>query len=138
MDPDCLFCKIVTRQIPGKILYEDDLTMAFLDIMPRSPGHTMVVSKQHAPTLLELSDGDRAALFSTVKKIDALLVEKVNPDGMTIGINQGKASGQEIGHLHVHLIPRWHDDKGGPVQSVVSLTDPARQEEAEKQLLGLL
>ena len=138
MDPDCLFCKIATRQIPTKVVYEDDATMAFLEIMPRAPGHTMVIAKQHAPTLLELSDADRTALFTSVKKVDALLIERLNPDGMTIGINQGGASGQEIQHLHVHLMPRWYDDKGGSIQSIVSLTDKNKQKEAEKRLLGII
>lgn len=122
---DCLFCKIAAKEIPAKVIYEDDHTLAFLDIMPRTTGHTMVIPKVHAANLLELSDaaaggGGVAALFATVKRVDEMLVKALAPDGVTIGINQGRASGQEVDHLHVHLMPRWHGDGGGAVQSLVN------------------
>ena len=133
---DCLFCKIASKEIPSKIVYEDEAVLAFLDITPRSPGHTMVIPKFHASTLLDLPDPDAVKLFAAVKKIDALLVQKIVPDGMTIGINQGKASGQEVDHLHVHLMPRWHGDGGGAIQSAVNHKDDVKRAEVEKRLLG--
>jgi histidine triad (HIT) family protein len=133
---DCLFCKIASKTIPVKIVYEDDHVLAFLDIRPRSPGHTIVIPKRHASTLLELPDADAEKLFVGVKNVDAVLVRKISPDGMTIGINQGKASGQEVDHLHVHLMPRWKNDGGGPIQSAVNSKDDVRQAEVEKLLLG--
>jgi histidine triad (HIT) family protein len=119
MNPDCLFCKIITKTIPAKIVYEDEHVIAFLDITPRAPGHTMVIPKYHAPTLIALPDGEVALLFGTVKKTAAMLMSALHPDGITIGINQGRASGQEVDHLHVHLMPRFHGDGGSAVQSVV-------------------
>jgi len=119
MDPDCLFCKIAAKTIPAKIVYEDDHTLAFLDIMPRATGHTMVITKYHAPTLAALPDGEIAPLFDAVKKVSQRIAAALYPDGITIGINQGRASGQEVDHLHVHLIPRWNGDGGGSLQSVV-------------------
>jgi histidine triad (HIT) family protein len=133
---DCLFCKIASKAISAKIIYEDDAALAFLDVNPRSPGHTMVIPKKHAATLLELPDADGAKLFAGVKRVDALLVEKISPDGITIGINQGKASGQAIDHLHVHLIPRWQGDGGGSIHSVVNNQDAAKRAEVENVLLG--
>jgi histidine triad (HIT) family protein len=96
----------------------------------------MVIPKFHASTLLDLPDPDAVKLFAAVKKIDALLVQKIVPDGMTIGINQGKASGQEVDHLHVHLMPRWHGDGGGAIQSAVNHKDDVKRAEVEKRLLG--
>lgn len=133
MNPDCLFCKIVDTTIPAKIIYEDDHTLAFLDVKPSAPGHTMVIPKYHAPTLTALPDEEIATLFLAVKKVAELLIAGLHPDGITIGVNQGRASGQEIDHLHVHLIPRSHGDGGGSVQSVVHTASPASLDEiAEK------
>ena len=118
--PDCLFCKIVEKKIPAKIIYENDSVVAFLDIMPRAAGHTLVIPKMHAPTLLDLSEEKVSELFAAVKQVDAMLVKVLAPEGVTIGINQGEASGQEVKHLHVHLLPRWQHDGGGAIQSVVN------------------
>jgi histidine triad (HIT) family protein len=116
---DCLFCKIIEKKIPAKIVYEDDRTIAFLDITPRTTGHTLVISKEHAPTIVALPEGEVGPLFLTVRKMSALLTKTLLCDGVTIGMNQGRASGQEVDHLHVHLLPRWHGDKGSAIQSVV-------------------
>ncbi|OGM90646.1 hypothetical protein A3A20_00880 [Candidatus Wolfebacteria bacterium RIFCSPLOWO2_01_FULL_45_19] len=116
---DCLFCKISRREISAEIIYEDNDTMAFLDINPRAPGHTVVIPKQHAENILELTAGAVEPLFLTVKKVTAMLKKAFEPDGFTIGINHGKASGQAVDHLHVHIFSRWRDDGGGSVHSVV-------------------
>jgi histidine triad (HIT) family protein len=135
MDPDCLFCKIAAKTIPAKIIYEDDHAVAFLDIMPRAPGHTMVIPKYHAPTMIELPDEEVAPLFNAVKKTARLLMAALRPDGITIGINQGRASGQEVDHLHVHLVPRSHGDGGGSVQSVVHNAPQESLDEIAKKIL---
>lgn len=133
---DCLFCKIVNKKIPAAVIYEDDHALAFLDIMPRSPGHTMVIPKTHAPRLVELPDVEIGPLFMTVKHVAGLLTAKLAPDGITIGMNQGRASGQEVDHLHVHLMPRWHGDGGSSVQSVVHNQPKESVEEIRKKILG--
>jgi histidine triad (HIT) family protein len=132
---DCLFCKIAAKGIPAQVIYEDDRTLAFLDVKPRSAGHAMVIPKYHAPTLTALPDDEVAPLFSAVKKVAELLTEKLAPDGITIGINQGRASGQEVDHLHVHLMPRWHGDGGGPIQSVVHNPPKESLEEIQKKIV---
>jgi histidine triad (HIT) family protein len=134
-DSDCLFCKIAEKKIPAKIVYEDDRTLAFLDIKPSAPGHTMVIPKYHASTLAALPDKEIAPLFLAVKKVAELLVAGLHPDGITIGVNQGRASGQEIDHLHVHLVPRSHGDGGGSVQSVVHQASRESLEEIQKKIL---
>jgi histidine triad (HIT) family protein len=118
-NPDCLFCKIAAKTNPAKIIYEDDHAVAFLDITPSAPGHTMVIPKYHTPTIIMLPDEEIAPLFGAVKKTIAILMAALHPDGITIGVNQGRASGQVVDHLHVHLMPRWHGDGGGAVQSLV-------------------
>ena len=118
-DPDCLFCKITAKKVPAAAIYEDANTFAFLDIHPRAPGHTMVIPKHHAATLTALPDVEVGPLFAAVKKVADLLANALKPDGITIGVNQGRASGQEVDHLHVHLMPRWHGDGGSSVQAAV-------------------
>jgi histidine triad (HIT) family protein len=132
---DCLFCKIVAKTIPAYVIYEDDRTIAFLDITPRTPGHTMVISKYHAPNFLELPEAEVAPLFTSVKKVAELLYKKLGSDGMTVGINQGRASGQEVDHLHVHLMPRWKGDGGSPVQSLVNNKPKESLEEIKKKIV---
>lgn len=117
---DCIFCKIGSKEIPAKIIYEDEDVFATLDIHPRSPGHTMVIPKVHVPNLAELPDDKIEPLFKAVKKVVKLLKNHLNPEGFTIGINQGVASGQEVDHLHIHVMPRWTKDKGSSIQSVVN------------------
>jgi len=135
-NPDCLFCKIVDKQIPAAVIYEDDRVMAFLDVHPRCAGHALVIPNYHAPRIAELPDEEVASLFLAVKHIAGLLTEKLQCDGATIGMNQGRASGQEVDHLHVHVMPRWHNDGGGSVQSAVNNPPKESVEEILKKILN--
>lgn len=117
---DCLFCKIIKKEIPAKIIYENEAAVAMLDIYPKAPGHTMVLPKHHSEVLVELSDKHVGPVFLAVKEVANKLKNVLNFQGLTIGINQGRRAGQEIDHLHIHLIPRWGNDGGSPVQSVVN------------------
>ena len=113
---DCIFCKIATKEIPTKILYEDDDTVSFLDAFPVAKGHTLVIPKTHHAKIQDLPFDINQKLFDTVHKITS----KVDSlEGSTlIAIHNGKESGQEIPHVHVHLIPRSNDDSAGPVHSM--------------------
>ena len=113
---DCIFCKIVTKEIPTKILYEDDDTVSFLDAFPVAKGHTLVIPKKHHAKIQDLPFDVNQKLFDTVHK----MTSKVDSlEGSTlIAIHNGKESGQEIPHVHVHLIPRSNDDSAGPVHSM--------------------
>jgi histidine triad (HIT) family protein len=117
---DCIFCKIASKEIKGETIYEDGHAFAILDIMPRTTGHTMVIPKVHAPTILDLPDEEIGPVFEAVKKVTARLKEILNPDGFTIGINHGDVSGQTVKHLHIHVMPRWNGDKGASIHSVVN------------------
>ncbi len=116
----CLFCKIAAKEIPAEVVYEDSATLAFLDIHPRAPGHTMVIARTHAANLLELPDAAVGPLFNAVKKVTAILQRALQPHGFTIGINHGAVSGQAVEHLHVHIMPRYEGDQGGSVHAVVN------------------
>jgi len=116
---DCLFCKIINKEIPAEVIYEDENTIAILDIQPRTTGHTMVLPKFHAENILDLPDDKIEGVFQAVKKVTGLLEKSLKPDGFTIGINHGKVSGQTIEHLHIHIMPRWFNDNGGSIHSVV-------------------
>lgn len=116
----CLFCKIIKKEIPAEIIHEDDKTMAILDINPRAPGHAMVLSKVHSETILDLPENEIGPLFWAVKKVAKLIQKSLKPEGFTIGINHGKISGQVIDHLHIHVIPRFENDRGSSIHSVVN------------------
>ncbi len=132
---DCLFCDIVAKKIKGSIIYEDERTIAFLDINPRAPGHTLVIPKNHCETILDLDEKEVGPVFSAVKRMTEVLKKALNPDGFTIGINQSKAAGQVVDHLHIHIIPRWKNDEGGSVNSVVlNKTDESLESIKEKIL----
>lgn len=117
---DCLFCKIAKKEIPAEIIYEDGHALAFLDIDPRAPGHTMIVSRHHGATILDLPESEIGPVFSAVKKVVDLLKNQLGPDGFTIGINQGLVSGQTVEHLHIHILPRFLGDKGGSIHTTVN------------------
>ena len=113
---DCIFCKIISKEISTKILYEDDDTISFLDAFPVAKGHTLVIPKAHYAKIQDLPFDVNQKLFDTVHK----MTSKVDSlEGSTlIAIHNGKESGQEIPHVHVHLIPRSNDDSAGPVHSM--------------------
>jgi histidine triad (HIT) family protein len=116
----CLFCKISKKEIPSEIVYEDDKTLAFLDIFPRSAGHTVVIPKFHAENIMALPDDLAGPTLLTVKKVTDILNKTLKPQGFTIGVNHGRVSGQMVDHLHIHVIPRYDGDGGGSIHSVVN------------------
>lgn len=117
---DCLFCKIANKQIPSYTVVEDDKTAAFLDIHPLAEGHTVVIPKFHAARITELPTSEVSALFLTVKRVSDIIHASLKPDGFTIGINDGKGGQQGVPHLHVHVIPRWSNDGGSNVHTIVN------------------
>lgn len=116
---NCIFCKISAREIPNYTVYEDDHTLAFLDIHPVAKGHTVVIPKVHAETLLDLNSELTKEFFAGVKAALERVEKVLSPDGFNVGFNHGKAGGQAVGHLHVHIIPRFHNDGGGSMHSIV-------------------
>ena len=113
---DCIFCKIANKEIPSKIITETNKSIAFLDAFPLSRGHTLVIPKHHYEKVQDMTDMDNADLFNIVLKV----ISKVDKlTGATLlAIHNGKDSGQEIPHVHVHLIPRKLSDQAGPVHNM--------------------
>ena len=112
----CIFCKIISREIPTKILYEDQYTISILDAFPVTPGHTLVIPKNHHEQIQDMPLDINEKLFTTVQK----MLKRINTvKGSTLLlIHNGKDSGQEIMHVHVHLIPRGSDDSGDKLDSM--------------------
>jgi len=109
-DENCIFCKIIKREIPSKIVFENDLNLAFLDISPISKGHTIITPKNHYSTLEDIPDHELAEIYKVVKKISMRIHQNLRIDGYNILQNNFAAAGQVINHFHVHIIPRSFDD----------------------------
>lgn len=115
-DPNNIFAKILRGELPAYKVYEDDKAFSFLDIMPRAPGHTLVIPKAPVRTFLDIEADDLAYLIKVTQRIARAAVKVFDADGLTIQQFNEAAGGQVVFHLHVHVIPR----KGG-----VSLKPPA-------------
>jgi len=107
---DCVFCKIVAGQIPSTRVYEDEHTLAFMDIGHVNPGHTLVAVKKHAANIFELEEAQAEAIARAVVKISRALKKAFEPEGLSIYQANGKAAGQTVFHYHVHLLPRHAGD----------------------------
>ena len=127
---DCIFCKIVSKEIPTKILVETESCIGFLDAFPLAKGHVLVIPKHHYEKLQDLPINVNTEVFSTVHS----LISKVDSlTGATlVAVHNGKQSGQEIPHVHVHLIPRSEDDSAGAVHSMFSKKPDLSESEIEE------
>lgn len=110
---DCVFCKILGGQIPSVKLYEDERTVAIMDINPLNPGHCLVLIKTHAATLFEADAADLTAAIVTAKKVATALQGALKFDGLNMLQANGTAAFQSVPHLHLHLIPRFANDGKG-------------------------
>jgi len=106
---NCIFCKIINKEIPAKVIYEDDVVMAYLDINPISAGHTLIIPKEHFKDLDDIKEETLNHIMKTAKKIKKLIEERLNPDGLQLVQNNGNL--QEVKHYHLHLIPNYNDEK---------------------------
>jgi histidine triad (HIT) family protein len=118
MVDNCVFCAIVEGKIPSYKVYEDEKTLAFLDIHPSAPGHTLLIPKIHVAQVEDLPEEDARALFASLHKIVGRIQNAIGAPATTIGINNGRENGQEVPHVHVHIIPRKQGDKGSMIQGI--------------------
>lgn len=107
---DCLFCKIVRKEIPANIIYQNDKTLAFLDIRPVNPGHTLVIPKKHYEHCLETPDDILAEIMKTVRHLAQAILSAVGAAAFNLGANCGRVAGQAVFHTHFHIMPRFPDD----------------------------
>ncbi|MDY6990623.1 MAG: HIT family protein [Thermodesulfobacteriota bacterium] len=108
---DCIFCKIVSGEIPSVRVHEDDRVLAFMDINPINDGHLLIIPKAHAATIHDIAEADFLAVMSATRKLAAAVQKALNPDGMNLLQLNGEAANQVVPHLHVHIVPRWSGDK---------------------------
>ncbi len=111
MSESCVFCKIVQKEAPSSIIYEDEKVIAFMSIQPINVGHTLVVPKKHYENIYEIPEDEIAYLYGTVKKLAHAVNKAVKAEGIRIVQNNGEAAGQVIFHLHVHIIPMRKDSQ---------------------------
>ena len=112
MDQDCIFCKIIQGEIPSAKVYEDEEVFAFLDISQVTKGHTLIIPKKHVENIYETNEEIASSLFARVPKIANALKKAYQPAGINILNNNGKAAGQTVFHIHIHLIPRYDESDG--------------------------
>ena len=115
---ECIFCKIALKKIKTNIIIENDKAMAFLDAYPLSKGHALVIPKAHYSKIQELDENSSQLLFNLLWKITNPIEKAMNVNSSTIAIHNGKEAGQEIPHVHIHIIPRNRGDGAGPVHSM--------------------
>ncbi len=113
-----IFEKIVAGEIPARVVHETDAVLAFLDANPLAPGHTLVIPKDAHERLDGLPADLAADLFAVVHALTPKIERAVDADATTIGINNGAAAGQEVPHVHVHIVPRFEGDGGGPIHAI--------------------
>jgi histidine triad (HIT) family protein len=107
---DCVFCAIVARKIPSTVVYENEKTLAFMDISPANNGHTLVIPKAHFRNLFDIDEATLLEVMKASFKVAQAVKKALQPDGMTLLQSNEKGASQTVFHYHLHLIPRWLGD----------------------------
>lgn len=108
----CIFCKIIAKEIPSSIIYEDEKVIAFLDISQATRGHTLVVPKVHFANIYSVDDETLSHLIKVVQKLSVKIKTKLDANGINILNNNELSAGQTVEHLHFHIIPRYDENDG--------------------------
>ena len=127
-DNDCIFCKIAAGEIPSATLYEDDDFRVILDLGPASKGHALIIPKEHYRNLYDIDEELASKAIILAKKMVKKMTDVLGCDGYNIVQNNEEAAGQTVFHFHMHLIPRYKDDKVGLGWNMGKLTDQDRDE----------
>lgn len=117
---DCIFCKIISKEIPSKKVYEDNHNFAFLDINPRNPGHTLVMPKVHSETIFSMSEENAAELMKALRKVAIAVRKATGAKGISVSQSNGELAGQRMPHVHFHIIPRTEAEKGHGLEEVIA------------------
>lgn len=110
-EESCLFCRLVRKELPVSVVYEDRRVMAFMDVKPLNEGHTLVIPKRHYKTIYDVPEEEVSCLFRVVKRVACAVKKAMKPDGVSITQHNEKGAGQDVFHLHVHVIPRYEGQK---------------------------
>ncbi len=132
-DASCIFCKIVRKQSPVSMIYENENTLAFLDIRPLNLGHTLVIPKAHYVDIFDIPENELSNVHKISKLISPAIKKATNADGISIIQQNGKAAGQDIFHLHVHVVPRFEGQKM-PHFSDLKEADRSKMDEMAKRI----
>ena len=122
---NCVFCRIVAKEIPANVVHEDEHTLAFMDIGQVNPGHVLVAVKKHAENIFALDEAQAAAVFRSAAKVARAIRGAFEPQGLSVYQANGAAAGQTVPHLHIHLVPRYEGDG-------MALTWPVKNPPREK------
>ena len=135
---DCIFCKIAAGEIPCKKVYEDKGSLAFLDINPRNPGHTLVIPRKHVQDIFTISDGDASELMKAIRKVATGVQKATSTKGISITQSNGQMAGQLVPHMHFHIIPRTEAEKGIGLEGVlpVKQQDEAAMDAMARKISG--
>lgn len=109
-DPQCIFCRVISAEVPSAVVYEDDAILAFLDIGPLAEGHLLVIPREHAGLLTDLSADAASRLGSVLPRLGRALLQVTGAAGFNVLLNNGSVAGQVVNHVHVHMIPRRESD----------------------------
>jgi histidine triad (HIT) family protein len=122
---NCVFCRIVAREIPATVVHEDEHTLAFMDLGQVNPGHVLVAVRAHAENLYGLNDAQAGAVLRAAARVARAIRDAFGPEGLSVYQANGKAAGQTVFHYHVHLVPRYEGDG-------MALTWPVKNPAREK------
>jgi histidine triad (HIT) family protein len=120
-DPNCIFCKIIAGEIPAKVIIQNEKAMALLDAFPLASGHTIVIPKSHYAKVQQMSEKDAMAVFELVWKLAGAVETGSQVNASTIAIHNGREAGQEVPHVHAHIVPRKRDDGAGAIHSMFKI-----------------
>ncbi|MFZ0646604.1 MAG: HIT domain-containing protein [Nitrososphaeraceae archaeon] len=118
MDSKCVFCRITLRDLPSCIIAQNEKAIAFLDAFPLAKGHTLVIPKNHFSKIQNMSEQYESALFHLMHQLVDPIEKAAHVNSSTIAIHNGKEAGQEIDHVHIHIVPRTVHDGAGPIHSM--------------------
>ena len=117
-DPNCVFCKIVAGEIPTRVIMQNEKAMALLDAFPLAAGHSLVIPKSHYSKVQQMSEQDAIAVFEIVWKLTGAVETGSQVNASTIAIHNGSEAGQEVPHVHAHIVPRKTTDGAGAIHSM--------------------
>ena len=130
-DPNCIFCKLIGGEIPAKVIMQNEKAMALLDAFPLAAGHTLVIPKSHYAKVQQMSEQDARAVFEIVWRIVDAVETGSQVNASTIAIHNGSEAGQEVPHVHVHIVPRKKEDGAGPIHSMFKVKPKLSPKEME-------